>query len=146
MVLGGGYTMRNVALCWCYETAVVVGVEPDTRHTMNITSTLDQITLFMSRRTAWRILILLEIWRGSGTCYWNSVQEFHMHLVFPFRLHHRSLKLQKMQRRRWRKEKSHVFGVVSITSLGLKKIIGFIGDGWLVNLQQMKMLRRGKRR
>ncbi|KAK4749653.1 hypothetical protein SAY87_027102 [Trapa incisa] len=30
MVLGGGgYTMRNVARCWCYETAVAVDVEPD---------------------------------------------------------------------------------------------------------------------
>ncbi|CAI9757417.1 unnamed protein product [Fraxinus pennsylvanica] len=30
MVLGGGgYTMRNVARCWCYETAVAVGVELD---------------------------------------------------------------------------------------------------------------------
>ncbi|KAG5035651.1 hypothetical protein JHK87_010561 [Glycine soja] len=29
MVLGGGgYTVRNVARCWCYETAVAVGVEP----------------------------------------------------------------------------------------------------------------------
>ena len=27
---GGGYTMRNVARCWCYETAVVLGEElPD---------------------------------------------------------------------------------------------------------------------
>ncbi|URD88387.1 histone deacetylase [Musa troglodytarum] len=26
---GGGYTMRNVARCWCYETAVAIGVEPD---------------------------------------------------------------------------------------------------------------------
>ncbi|KAK8860817.1 hypothetical protein M9Y10_012508 [Tritrichomonas musculus] len=24
---GGGYTVRNVARCWCYETAVVLGVE-----------------------------------------------------------------------------------------------------------------------
>ncbi|KAL6011420.1 Histone deacetylase 6 [Asimina triloba] len=32
MVLGGGgYTIRNVARCWCYETAVAVGVEPDNR-------------------------------------------------------------------------------------------------------------------
>lgn len=32
MVLGGGgYTMRNVARCWCYETAVAVGVEPDNK-------------------------------------------------------------------------------------------------------------------
>lgn len=30
MVLGGGgYTIRNVARCWCYETAVAVGVEPE---------------------------------------------------------------------------------------------------------------------
>ncbi|KAK4264381.1 hypothetical protein QN277_025567 [Acacia crassicarpa] len=30
MVLGGGgYTVQNVARCWCYETAVAVGVEPD---------------------------------------------------------------------------------------------------------------------
>ncbi|KAL3618070.1 Histone deacetylase 6 [Castilleja foliolosa] len=30
MVLGGGgYTIRNVARCWCYETAVAVDVEPD---------------------------------------------------------------------------------------------------------------------
>ncbi|KAK7350643.1 hypothetical protein VNO77_09487 [Canavalia gladiata] len=30
MVLGGGgYTVRNVARCWCYETAVAVGVEPN---------------------------------------------------------------------------------------------------------------------
>lgn len=27
---GGGYTLRNVARCWCYETSVLVGVEvPD---------------------------------------------------------------------------------------------------------------------
>uniref|UniRef100_A0A0D6QSK5 Histone deacetylase n=1 Tax=Araucaria cunninghamii TaxID=56994 RepID=A0A0D6QSK5_ARACU len=26
---GGGYTIRNVARCWCYETAVAVGVEPE---------------------------------------------------------------------------------------------------------------------
>ncbi|XAR67986.1 Histone deacetylase [Bertholletia excelsa] len=26
---GGGYTIRNVARCWCYETAVAIGVEPD---------------------------------------------------------------------------------------------------------------------
>ncbi|KAH7686196.1 Histone deacetylase family protein [Dioscorea alata] len=32
MVLGGGgYTMRNVARCWCYETAVAVGVEPENK-------------------------------------------------------------------------------------------------------------------
>ncbi|KAL5718179.1 histone deacetylase [Ranunculus cassubicifolius] len=32
MVLGGGgYTIRNVARCWCYETAVAVGVEPEDR-------------------------------------------------------------------------------------------------------------------
>ncbi|URE31337.1 histone deacetylase [Musa troglodytarum] len=32
MVLGGGgYTMCNVARCWCYETAVAVGVEPDNK-------------------------------------------------------------------------------------------------------------------
>ena len=24
---GGGYTIRNVARCWTYETAVVLGVE-----------------------------------------------------------------------------------------------------------------------
>ncbi|KAL8154171.1 hypothetical protein V2J09_011931, partial [Rumex salicifolius] len=30
MILGGGgYTIRNVARCWCYETAVAVGVELD---------------------------------------------------------------------------------------------------------------------
>ncbi|MCD9645618.1 Histone deacetylase 6 [Datura stramonium] len=30
MILGGGgYTIRNVARCWCYETAVAVGVEPE---------------------------------------------------------------------------------------------------------------------
>ncbi|KAF9619421.1 hypothetical protein IFM89_006996 [Coptis chinensis] len=28
MVLGGGgYTIRNVARCWCYETAIAVGVD-----------------------------------------------------------------------------------------------------------------------
>ncbi|KAJ7538807.1 hypothetical protein O6H91_11G063700 [Diphasiastrum complanatum] len=27
LVGGGGYTMRNVARCWCYETGVAVGVE-----------------------------------------------------------------------------------------------------------------------
>lgn len=26
---GGGYTIRNVARCWCYETAVAVNVEPE---------------------------------------------------------------------------------------------------------------------
>ncbi|PIA44059.1 hypothetical protein AQUCO_01800243v1 [Aquilegia coerulea] len=32
MILGGGgYTIRNVARCWCYETAVAVGVEPDNK-------------------------------------------------------------------------------------------------------------------
>nr|GMC84418.1 histone deacetylase 6 [Ipomoea batatas] len=32
MVLGGGgYTIRNVARCWCYETTVAVGVEPDNK-------------------------------------------------------------------------------------------------------------------
>ncbi|GFQ08183.1 histone deacetylase 6 [Phtheirospermum japonicum] len=32
MVLGGGgYTLRNVARCWCYETAVPVDVEPDNK-------------------------------------------------------------------------------------------------------------------
>ncbi|XP_008792802.2 histone deacetylase 6-like isoform X2 [Phoenix dactylifera] len=31
VVGGGGYTMRNVARCWCYETAVAVGVEPDNK-------------------------------------------------------------------------------------------------------------------
>ncbi|KAH9602119.1 hypothetical protein KSS87_008289 [Heliosperma pusillum] len=32
MVLGGGgYTIRNVARCWCYETAVAVGIEPDNK-------------------------------------------------------------------------------------------------------------------
>ncbi|XP_072968762.1 histone deacetylase 6 [Typha angustifolia] len=32
MVLGGGgYTIRNVARCWCYETAVALGVEPDNK-------------------------------------------------------------------------------------------------------------------
>ncbi|KAJ0899309.1 putative histone deacetylase [Helianthus annuus] len=32
MVLGGGgYTIRNVARCWCYETAVAVGVEPENK-------------------------------------------------------------------------------------------------------------------
>ncbi|KAK6148316.1 hypothetical protein DH2020_019228 [Rehmannia glutinosa] len=32
MVLGGGgYTIRNVARCWCYETAVAVDVEPDNK-------------------------------------------------------------------------------------------------------------------
>ncbi|CAA0826693.1 Histone deacetylase 6 [Striga hermonthica] len=32
MVLGGGgYTLRNVARCWCYETAVAVDVEPDNK-------------------------------------------------------------------------------------------------------------------
>lgn len=29
MVGGGGYTVRNVARCWCYETGVAVGVEID---------------------------------------------------------------------------------------------------------------------
>eukprot|EP00252_Welwitschia_mirabilis_P001265 TRINITY_DN1115_c0_g2_i1.p1 TRINITY_DN1115_c0_g2~~TRINITY_DN1115_c0_g2_i1.p1 ORF type:complete len:485 (-),score=107.55 TRINITY_DN1115_c0_g2_i1:389-1843(-) len=29
LVGGGGYTIRNVARCWCYETAVAVGVEPE---------------------------------------------------------------------------------------------------------------------
>ncbi|XP_015069441.1 histone deacetylase 6-like [Solanum pennellii] len=29
MLGGGGYTVKNVARCWCYETAVAVGVEPD---------------------------------------------------------------------------------------------------------------------
>ncbi|MED6114439.1 Histone deacetylase 6 [Stylosanthes scabra] len=28
---GGGYTIRNVARCWCYETAVAVGVELDNK-------------------------------------------------------------------------------------------------------------------
>ncbi|GAB2229293.1 hypothetical protein Droror1_Dr00023431 [Drosera rotundifolia] len=32
MVLGGGgYTILNVARCWCFETAVAVGVEPDNK-------------------------------------------------------------------------------------------------------------------
>ncbi|KAI3753195.1 hypothetical protein L2E82_25241 [Cichorium intybus] len=32
MVLGGGgYTIQNVARCWCYETAVAVGVEPQNK-------------------------------------------------------------------------------------------------------------------
>ncbi|KAJ4973536.1 hypothetical protein NE237_006710 [Protea cynaroides] len=32
MVLGGGgYTIRNVARCWCYETAVALGVEPENK-------------------------------------------------------------------------------------------------------------------
>lgn len=32
MVLGGGgYTIRNVARCWCYETAVALDVEPDNK-------------------------------------------------------------------------------------------------------------------
>ncbi|KAI3749438.1 hypothetical protein L2E82_20050 [Cichorium intybus] len=32
MVLGGGgYTIQNVARCWCYETAVAVGVEPENK-------------------------------------------------------------------------------------------------------------------
>ena len=26
---GGGYTIRNVARCWCYETAVLLGEELD---------------------------------------------------------------------------------------------------------------------
>ncbi|KAF6144167.1 hypothetical protein GIB67_004840 [Kingdonia uniflora] len=26
---GGGYTIRNVAHCWCYETGVALGVEVD---------------------------------------------------------------------------------------------------------------------
>ncbi|KAG5593095.1 hypothetical protein H5410_043609 [Solanum commersonii] len=29
MLGGGGYTVKNVARCWCYKTAVAVGVEPD---------------------------------------------------------------------------------------------------------------------
>ncbi|XP_010319010.1 histone deacetylase 6-like [Solanum lycopersicum] len=29
MLGGGGYTVKNVARCWCYETAVAVGVELD---------------------------------------------------------------------------------------------------------------------
>eukprot|EP01018_Ginkgo_biloba_P034375 Gb_07358 [translate_table: standard] len=29
LVGGGGYTIRNVARCWCYETGVAVGVEVD---------------------------------------------------------------------------------------------------------------------
>ncbi|KAL9663457.1 hypothetical protein QQ045_018843 [Rhodiola kirilowii] len=36
MVLGGGgYTLRNVARCWTYETAVAVGVEPDNKMPYN---------------------------------------------------------------------------------------------------------------
>ncbi|XP_078431677.1 histone deacetylase 6 [Wolffia australiana] len=36
MVLGGGgYTIRNVARCWCYETAIAVGVEPDNKLPFN---------------------------------------------------------------------------------------------------------------
>ncbi|KAM0938056.1 putative histone deacetylase [Dioscorea sansibarensis] len=31
VVGGGGYTIRNVARCWCYETAVAVGVEPENK-------------------------------------------------------------------------------------------------------------------
>ncbi|CAK9142244.1 unnamed protein product [Ilex paraguariensis] len=32
MILGGGgYTLRNVPRCWCYETAVAVGVELDSK-------------------------------------------------------------------------------------------------------------------
>jgi hypothetical protein len=27
VVGGGGYTLRNVARCWCYETSVLVGEE-----------------------------------------------------------------------------------------------------------------------
>ncbi len=26
---GGGYTIRNVSRCWAYETAVVLGIEPE---------------------------------------------------------------------------------------------------------------------
>ncbi|KAM7260112.1 hypothetical protein ACFE04_015853 [Oxalis oulophora] len=26
---GGGYTIRNVARCWCYETGVALGIEPE---------------------------------------------------------------------------------------------------------------------
>ncbi|XP_008810081.3 histone deacetylase 1-like [Phoenix dactylifera] len=29
MVGGGGYTIRNVARCWCYETGVALGIEVD---------------------------------------------------------------------------------------------------------------------
>ncbi|XP_054804753.1 histone deacetylase 6-like [Prosopis cineraria] len=36
MVLGGGgYKVQNVARCWCYETAVAVGVEPDNNLSYN---------------------------------------------------------------------------------------------------------------
>jgi len=27
VVGGGGYTLRNVARCWCYETSVLLGEE-----------------------------------------------------------------------------------------------------------------------
>jgi len=27
IVGGGGYTLRNVARCWCYETSVLIGEE-----------------------------------------------------------------------------------------------------------------------
>ncbi|KAL3628793.1 Histone deacetylase 6 [Castilleja foliolosa] len=36
MILGrGGYTLRNDAHCWCYETAVAVDVEPDNKLPFN---------------------------------------------------------------------------------------------------------------
>jgi histone deacetylase 1/2 len=26
---GGGYTMRNVSRCWCYETGRLIGIDLD---------------------------------------------------------------------------------------------------------------------
>ncbi|KAJ7552424.1 hypothetical protein O6H91_06G054700 [Diphasiastrum complanatum] len=35
LVGGGGYTIRNVARCWCYETGIAVGVELDDKMPYN---------------------------------------------------------------------------------------------------------------
>lgn len=47
MVGGGGYTIRNVARCWTYETSVALGVEIANGYSQKITVSIYRFLLLI---------------------------------------------------------------------------------------------------
>ncbi|XP_038685256.1 histone deacetylase 6-like isoform X2 [Tripterygium wilfordii] len=130
MILGGGgYTIRNVARCWCYETAVAVGVEPDNKLPYNeyyeyfgpdynlhiVPSNMENLNAPEDMDRISRIICafqeqvpnclgdkndqLLAKTSVSGMCYLSNSQTYLMPPVYLFRQHLELHKLQKRQRR-----------------------------------------------
>ncbi|PKI59099.1 hypothetical protein CRG98_020465 [Punica granatum] len=133
-VRGGGYTMRNVARCWCYETAVAVGVEPDNNLPYNeyyeyfgpdYTLHIDPCSMenLNAPKDLERIRSMLLEQLSRIPCA-PSV---------PFQTTPATMQIPE-ERKIWMKDQSNAFGTVKAMTLSLSKRIRVDIDQWKLTL------------